>query len=130
MKIIELITSLITMLAFLWTAVTYFTTKNRERRVRTYDKLDKLFEENAALRGKDFSKDYLDYVDYVRKISRLATEYNERIIDRRIVAKRAGNFLIRLYDDKMVKIIAQQRKQFDRPEYFSNIDIMIKDLRK
>ena len=80
--------------------------------------------------GRTEIRRYPDYLLYTRIVDRFAAEYMERVLCRKIVANRAGSFLIRNYENTLRQIIEKQRKQHSRNSYFENIVKMVADLRK
>ena len=102
----------------------------REKTAKTYSEIDDLFEKYAELASKNMKDNYMDFVHFTRKVNRFADLYIARQFKKSIVKKSAGNFLVRIYNEKLSEIISQQRKQFKRENYFSQIEYMINDLKK
>lgn len=130
MKIIEFVASVSSCLALIFAIVTYFISVWREKTAKTYSEIDDLFEKYAELASKNMKDNYMDFVHFTRKVNRFAGLYIAGQFNKSIVKKSAGNFLVRIYNEKLSEIISQQRKQFKRENYFSQIEDMINDLKK
>ena len=130
MKIIEFVASVASCLALIFAIITYFISVRREKTAKTYSEIDDLFEKYAELASKNMKDNYMDFVHFTRKVNRFADLYIAGQFKKSIVKKSAGNFLVRIYNEKLSEIISQQRKQFRRENYFSQIEYMINDLKK
>lgn len=130
MKIIEFAASVASCLALIFAIITYFRSVRREKTAKTYSEIDDLFEKYAELASKNMKDNYMDFVHFTRKVNRFADLYIAGQLKKSIVKKSAGNFLVRIYNEKLSEIISQQRKQFKRENYFSQIEYMINDLKK
>lgn len=130
MKIIEFAASVASCLALIFAIITYFRSVRREKTAKTYSEIDDLFEKYAELASKNMKDNYMDFVHFTRKVNRFADLYIAGQFKKSIVKKSAGNFLVRIYNEKLSEIISQQRKQFKRENYFSQIEYMINDLKK
>lgn len=130
MKIIEFVASVASCLALIFAIITYFISVMREKTAKTYSEIDDLFEKYAELASKNMKDNYMDFVHFTRKVNRFADLYIAGQFKKSIVKKSAGNFLVRIYNEKLSEIISQQRKQFKRENYFSQIEYMINDLKK
>lgn len=130
MKIIEFVASVSSCFALIFAIVTYFISVGREKTAKTYSEIDDLFEKHAELASKNMKDNYMDFVHFTRKVNRFADLYIAGQFKKSIVKKSAGNFLVRIYNEKLSEIISQQRKQFKRENYFSQIEYMINDLKK
>lgn len=130
MKIIEFVASVASCLALIFAIITYFISVRREKTAKTYSEIDDLFEKYAELASKNMKDNYMDFVHFTRKVNRFADLYIAGQFKKSIVKKSAGNFLVRIYNEKLSEIISQQRKQFKRENYFSQIEYMINDLKK
>lgn len=129
-EIIDLTASFVTIIGLGVTVLIFFSQKKQEKKAFTIEKVEELFAEHDLLKEKELSKNYMDYVVFTRKVNRFAIDYNEKLFNKDLISKRVRDFLLRIYDDKLKQIIEQQRKQFDREDYFINIEYMISDLRK
>lgn len=130
MKIIEFVASVSSCFALIFAIATYFRSVGREKTAKTYSEIDDLFEKYAELASKNMKDNYMDFVHFTRKVNRFADLYIAGQFKKSIVKKSAGNFLVRIYNEKLSEIISQQRKQFKRENYFSQIEYMINDLKK
>lgn len=130
MKIIEFVASVSSCFALIFAIATYFRSVSREKTAKTYSEIDDLFEKHAELASKNMKDNYMDFVHFTRKVNRFADLYIAGQFKKSIVKKSAGNFLVRIYNEKLSEIISQQRKQFKRENYFSQIEYMINDLKK
>ena len=130
MKIIEFVASVASCFALIFAIATYFISVGREKTAKTYSEIDDLFEKHAELASKNMKDNYMDFVHFTRKVNRFADLYIAGQFKKSIVKKSAGNFLVRIYNEKLSEIISQQRKQFKRENYFSQIEYMINDLKK
>lgn len=129
-EIIEFLAAASSCVALVFGVATYYSSISRERKVRTYNAIDVLLEKNDELSSKNIKNDYMDFVHFTRNVDRFASSYNAGQFKKSIVKERAGAFLIRIYDEKLSGIILQQRKQFKRDSYFSQLENMIKDLKQ
>lgn len=130
MEIIELLASISSCIALIFAIATYFNSVRQEKIAKTYSAIDDLFEKHAELLSKDMKNNYMDFVHFTRKVNRFADSYIAGQFKKSIVKKSAGNFLVRIYNEKLSEIISQQRKQFKRENYFYQIEYMINDLKK
>ena len=130
MKIIEFVASVASCLALIFATITYFISVRREKTAKTYSEIDDLFEKYAELASKNMKDNYMDFVHFTRKVNIFAGLSIAGQFNKSIVKKSAGNFLVRIYNEKLSEIISQQRKQFKRENYFSQIEYMINDLKK
>ena len=111
MKIIEFVASVASCLALIFAIITYFISVRREKTAKTYSEIDDLFEKYAELASKNMKDNYMDFVHFTRKVNRFAGLYIAGQFKKSIVKKSAGNFLVRIYNEKLSEIISQQRKQ-------------------
>ena len=130
MEMIGLLASVSSCIALIFAIATYFNSVSREKIAKTYSEIDDLFEKYAELASKNMKDNYMDFVHFTRKVNRFADLYIAGQFNKSIVKKSAGNFLVRIYNEKLSEIISQQRKQFKRENYFSQIEYMINDLKK
>ena len=127
---IDMISLAATSISVVFGVITYLRTEYKEKKIRTENSIETLYEMNDRLSKKSIKNDYMDFVHFTRCADRFAHLYNEGQFNKGIVKTRAGDFLVRTYDEKLNKIIAQQRKQFKRDTYFSHLERMINDLKK
>lgn len=127
---IELIASICTCLSLVGGVISYLSSAQREKILRTNEAIDDLYAKNDELVSKNMKSNYMDFVVFTRNVDRFAKVYNAKRYNKRIVKRQAGAFLVRLYDEKLNGIISQQRKQYQRDTYFAQVEEMISDLRK
>ena len=130
MEMIGFLASVSSCIALIFAIATYFKSVSREKTAKTYSEIDDLFEKYAELASKNMKDNYMDFVHFTRKVNRFADLYIAGQFKKSIVKKSAGDFLVRIYNEKLSEIISQQRKQFKRENYFSQIEYMINDLKK
>lgn len=128
-EMVELIASICTCLSLVGGMITYFSSTQREKMLRTNEAIDDLYAKHDELVKKNIKSDYMDFVIFTRNVDRFAKAYNAKRYSKRIVKKHAGAFLVRLYDEKLNGIISQQRKQYQRDTYFAQVEEMVGDLR-
>ncbi len=129
-ELLDMISSIGTCISAVAGIVVYFRTEYKEKRTRTENAIETLYEAHDKLSTKNIKKDYMDFVRFTRHANRFACMYNEKQFNKTIVKNKIGSLLVRIYDEKLSDIVAQQRKQFKRDEYFSQLEDMINDLKK
>ena len=130
MDTLELISYIASIIAVPLALYVYLASKLREKRVFTFTRVNMIFEAYDELTKDKRKPEYMELTRFIRRIDRFAAEYNERVLNRRIVKQRIGKFLIREYENGWKAVIAERRECVKRPDYFCGIEKMIESLKK
>ena len=126
MDAISIIGVVLALIAVVVSIVIYLKELRRSRLTDTIREINELFDFYHNMKDK---KDYKERIHFMSKVDRFAVAVNEKLYDKKMTKRRAGKFLLRLYDDFMDEYIAQRRNQFGDDSYYENIVLLIEKLK-
>lgn len=122
----DMIAAFLSAISIMIAVYTYIDGVRRNKKADTLAEIDNILEAYYSLSGTDVSRNYKELVSYMSKVERFATSVNEGLYNKKIVKEHASIFLKEQYRRFMAEIITQRRKQFNRDNYYHNIEELVK----
>ena len=124
MNTLSIITNFVTIVGVLLAFYEYF--KNRQ--ANTLDKLEEL--QLFLSEKEDGVNDYMHKIHYMNKLNRFASAVNNGIYSKIAVKCKASRLMTSQYEDFIKEYIPKRREMYSNPDYYRNIEELIKTIEK